>query len=377
MHVTGRWPIAHPADETADGLGAGAPTPAPAAPAADDSMVSLSDHQTDYGPEAQRATTADPDDDATNERDERGQFKTRHRAASQRADANDVPLIAEQTKRIRDAEARLGADIARKEGESERVYTLRRRAELLERQSTAPQATAAAPTPTATPQPAQRPVSQPAQRVAPTFPDYAQAIEIPGYEALTYEQWGEQRTRWLYALLRQDERDADEARRAQDAQESQARDIAERTAAHVQRLAAAKTKYPDWDAVVTNSPVKISGVMQHAMLKSDKSDDIQYFLGKNPTIAAELNAESLDYHASAVAPMRRYLDSLVAGQRSTPPSRTAAGPTGAALALVQPPAPRPPTPVRTGTIAAPDTPPGDDDMSLSAHEKHYAPRRRR
>ena len=95
---------------------------------ADDSLAA---HEAAHGPES----ASDPD--ATDEaRNERGQFKPKRRAQSQRADADDVPAINELTKRLKTIEETHGKDIARKPGESERVYGLRRRAELLERLST-------------------------------------------------------------------------------------------------------------------------------------------------------------------------------------------------------------------------------------------------
>jgi hypothetical protein len=361
------WRIAQPTYEGALGVGAGSPqavdtapldAPAPgdvASASAPAESESLSDHEASFSPDA--AKRADPDD----ERNEQGQFKPRHRAQSQRADADDVPAIAAQTKRIKDAEARLGADIVRQDGESERVYNLRRRAEILERQAQAP---APAKPPAAPIQPPQRPQ----QAIPQTFPAYDAFIAMQGQEEATYEDYVDARADWRYALQRAQERQ-------RDAIETQQRTQAERGAAHQSRVTVARTKYPDFDAVVTND-AHIGPVLIDAILSSEHSADIAYYLGKNPTVRLELNAETPDYSVAAVNTTRRYLDSLVASQRSSSPSRAAAGPTGAALALVTPPAPRPPTPVRTGSIAAPDTPPGDDDMSLSSHEKHYSPRRR-
>ncbi len=356
--------IAFPLYEDAAGIGAGAP--AAAAAVADAPLVeseSLSDHEAAFSPgAAQRAETGD--DDAPTERDTAtGQFKPRHRAASQRADADDVPLIAEQTKRIKDAEARLGADIVKKDGESERVFTLRRRAELLERQ-------AATPTPVAPSQRPQAPQPQPQRQAIPqTFPKYEEFITYQGNESIEYEDYLDIRARWNYAHAREQER-------ASEAQETRQRTDAERSAAHLARVPAAKQKYPDWDTVVT-ADIPLTAVLRDAILASSNSTDIQYHLGKNRAEAADLYAESQDYSPSAVAAMRRYLDSLVASQRSpvTPPS-PAAGPTGAALRLAPLPAPRPPTPVRTSAVTPTDEPPGDD-ASLAAHEKYYAPRRGR
>ena len=153
MPLTGIWRFATPLLDVADAGGAGAPAAVDTPPVESDS---LADHEATYSPDAQREPAADDDT-----RDDTGRFKPRHRAASQRADADDVPLISEHTRRIKDAEAKLGADIARKDGESERVYNLRRRAELLERIATPPTPEPAKAEPRA-PAPPPRPQPRPA-----------------------------------------------------------------------------------------------------------------------------------------------------------------------------------------------------------------------
>jgi hypothetical protein len=334
-----------------------------ASPASDDSG-SLADHEAAHAPGASQP--ADTDEDApaaASDRGDNGQFKPRHRAASQRADADDVPFIAEHTKRIKDAEARLGADIVRKDGESERVYTLRRRAELLERQSTAPTPQQAAPTPTAPPQPARRQSNAPPMQA---FPAYDAFIAIPGLENATYEDYVDARADWRYSIQRHNERE-------QEATETAQRTERERTAKYAAALPATRQKYADFDTVV-RPDLMVNATIVQAIMASEHGPEIAYLLAKDHDLRNGLNADTAEFAVAAVAPMRRYLDSLVAGQRpSTPSTRTAAGPTGAALALAPPPAPRPPTPVRTGTMASADEPPGDDS-SLSAHMKAFGPK---
>lgn len=333
-------------------------------PADDSALFSIADHESSQAPEA-----PEPDDTPApvDERDARGQFKPRHRAASQRADADDVEAINAQTKRIKDAEARLGADIVKQAGESDRVYTLRRRAELLERQAPAPKATATAPPSTATPQPVQRHSAQP---IPETFPAYDAFITIPGCENATYEDYADARADWRYARARESERARDHADKQQ---QTQAEHMSRYTAA----LSAAKAKYADFDTVV-RADLMVNAPIGQAIMASEHGPEIAYLLAKNDALRAELNAEITDVSPATIAATRRYLDSLVAAQRpTTPPTRTAAGSTGAALALAPPPAPRPPTPVRTGSIAVADTPPDDDEMSLDKHEKHFGNARRR
>src|SRR6187551_252169 len=142
--------------DTAADLGAGGAlegtADTPGTPAADDA-VSIADHAARFSPEALEAAAVDgatdadvdngapatPHHSAQQRRDrERGTFaEGRKRARSQNAGADDVETIGELTRRIKAAEEADGADIVRKENESERVYQLRRRAELLERRTAA------------------------------------------------------------------------------------------------------------------------------------------------------------------------------------------------------------------------------------------------
>ncbi len=300
--------------------------------------------------------------DAPERDEETGKFapKGRRRAQSQQADADDVPAINEQTKRLKALEEAHGKDIVRKPGESERVYNLRRRADLIERGYTRPEPQAAAPTP--------QPAPRPSQPLAQSFPAYEAFVAMPGYENATYEDYTDARADWRFAIRREQERQ-------QDAAERQQREFSEKATTHQQRVTAAKKTYADWDSVVSND-LPISRVVHDAVLGSQSSADVQYYLGQHRDMLAQLNAESQDYSPSAVAAMRRYLDSLVAApQRTSPSSRAAAGTTGSALALAPPPAPRPPNPVRTGAVIA-DDPPDDSSQSLAAHEKHFGRSRR-
>ena len=99
---------------------AGAPIEAPPLPAGvpiDDSG-SLADHQQKYHEEP------------AEQRNPRGQFAKRDREST-RATPEDVPKIQELTARARAAEEAIG--IKQEPGESDRVFNIRRRAELAER----------------------------------------------------------------------------------------------------------------------------------------------------------------------------------------------------------------------------------------------------
>lgn len=319
---------------------------------------SLAAHEAAHSPE-RPTDDAEPTDDA---RDTQGRFRPRRRAASQQADPDEVPVINELTKRFKTAVETHGKDITRKPGESERVFELRRRAEVIDRLATAPAPAVQAPAP-APPQPQRQAINLPG-----TFPAFEAFLAIQGNEEATYEDYTDARADWRYQVRREQERQ-------QEAVETHQRTQRERGTAHQARVTTARAKYPDFDAVVTND-ARIGPVLIDAILASEHSAEIAYYLGKHPQVRNELNAETPDYSVAAVNTTRRYLDSLVAGQRTPPPSRAAAGTTGSALALAPPPAPRPPNPVRTGAEAPADSPPDDSSDSLAAHEQFYHRRRR-
>ena len=356
---------------------------APDAPAVE--SESLADHAAAFAPGADAAASRardrdDGDDGEAGGRDDQGRFvnRPRHRAASQRATPDDVGAINALTRTIREHEDALGADIARKDGESDRVYSLRRRAELLERQR--------APTPASLTPPAAAPPSPPvpaasATRVAPNegASGHPPSAEPPrpfmGYEAYlesnpeaTWDDYDEARQSHRYKEMRRVER-------AEEAQQAAARTQQERMQRHVEAFPAARAKYADFDAVAFNTAAPVSAVMLDAMLQSAQSTEIRYFLGKYPAISAELAQDSAAIGPEGASVMRRHLEALVASATSSSSSPAQAAPTGSAAVVPVTPLPKPPNPVRTTGIAAAE-PPGDDDMSVSAHEKHFAPRRR-
>lgn len=319
---------------------------APAAAPVDDSL-SLSDHEAQYGG---ALTDAEPEPgapDTADGRDQRGRYKSK----SSRATAEDVPRIQALTKEKHTLVAERDALKAERDALKSTAPAV----------TPPPQAGTAAPRVQPVPASSQAPQAIPQQ-----FPTYEAFVAIPGYEQATYEDYVDARADWRFALRRAAEREQEAAEKAQ-------RDFHEKASSHLQRVQAARTKYPDFDTVV-NAPdlPPITYVMRDAILASKQSEEIQYYLGTHRDALAELVAESQDYSQSAVASMRRYLETLIT---PSTPARNVAATTGSALALVPPPAPRPPNPVRTGTQAQADAPPGDED-GLAAHEKHYGRKRR-
>lgn len=348
---------------------------ADASPAASDEYQdgSLDAHEQAFSP-TRETETPEP----VKDRDTAGRFQKqpRRRAASQQATPDDVPTINALTARLKAIEETHGKDIARQDGESDRVYGLRRRAELLER-LTKPAPPVVTPPVAATPvAPVQQPVSQQpsvpqARPAAPTFPTWDQWRAMEGNADKDYDDYRDDREEFRYQVRRAIERDEEQQRTTAERRQTQA-------TAHQQRVAEARAKYADWDAVVTPT-LPISRVIFDAVLASDKSADVQYWLGQHRDELAALVSESQEYSSSAVTAMRRYLDARVAAeQRPSPiPARVAAGSTGSAPVRVEKPVPPPPNPVRTGAMTTTDeAPPADDSMSLAAHESFYGKRRR-
>ncbi len=351
------------AETTPEGT-ASLPTSAETAPvsAPADGDGSLSAHEAAHG------ATAPETDEADEARNERGQFvKPKRRAASQQAAADDVPAIHAQTARLKALEETHGKDIARKDGESERVFQLRRRADLLERLNqvaAAPAAQALPSDPRAPQLQTQTPQFQPQ-----VFPEYEEVLQQPGYENLTFNQYLAAQAQFVYRQQR-------EAEKQQEAAEKAASDYQSALTTHQQNLKTEMDATPDWATVVTPD-LPWTRVLDEAVVSATHGAKALYYLGQHRDVLASLVAKSLDYSPAAVSTMRQLLDSFVAMQRpSSSSSLPAAGSTGAALKLAPPPAPKPPTPVRTGTVTDVDEPPGDESQSLSAHEKHFGRRHR-
>lgn len=58
------------------------------------------------------------------------------------------------------------------------------------------------------------------------------------------------------------------------------------------KVADARERMPDFDAVAFNPNIPVTPAMQDAILESDMSADVAYFLGRNPDVAARLTSLS-------------------------------------------------------------------------------------
>lgn len=319
---------------------------------------SLADHEAQF----HQPETAPVDEDAR-VRDDQGRFvkPDRHRAKSQQATPADVETIAQLTRRIKDAEAAAGADIVQQAGESNRVFELRRRAELAERR----RAVAAVPPPTAPPAPpvaVRPPVPPVAEPPAPAIPKKPIAADYPVYEDFieALGAWTADR-RW----------EANEATRQQQAREAQQRADTQRLAASwATRVEAAKAKYPDFQAKALDAPTRIpaGSAIDLFILEDDESGaDVLYHLQTHPDALTALLDKT---------PLQQLKALTLLSQRLISPPRETAGTTGAASAPVAPPVPRPPTPVRTGPMRPADEPPDPETSSLADHERFFPQKRR-
>ncbi len=269
------------------------------------------------------ATTETPDVDGERDPKTGRYLPRRHRAASQEATPADVPRIRELTARLRATEAErdeLRARTGRPQG--------------------APEVSTTPPAPV-----------PPPSKPKPT-PDQ-------------YSDW----TDYNSALIDWNVEQALTAYQAKQQQAEQARiQAAERDrliTSWDQRKAAAKEKYPDFQAVALDADTRIpAGSLIDAWILEHKAGaDVLYALQKDPAELDRLLNLPLFDQAEALA--------LLSQRFNGHPPRTAAAATGSAPAPVVPSVPRPPNPVRTGPIQSGDEPPDETHSSLYDHEKYY------
>jgi len=296
---------------------------------------------------------------AAGERDQKG----RYRAQSQRATVDDVPTISALTKEYHDALTEAGFTVEKKPGESDRVHGVRVRAELakaLRDLKRTPAAPAVLPSP-----------SGPLPSFRPNGGDSG-ANELPGdfpakpkpEDFNDYTDYVENLAEWkANAAYYRNERQREQRTQAQ------------AFATSVQsRYAAAKDRYPDFEAVVlnpqTNSPIPRGSVIERFTFKHATGPDVVYHFFKHPDEVAAIHA--LPDADDQIATL-----SLL-GQRltSTSNTREQAVPTRSAAAPVTTPIVKPPNLVRTGVVKAGDEPPGDD-ASFAEHEKFFGTSKRR
>ena len=338
-------------------------TPEPTAPPVADAPQSIAEH------EAQLTAARDP---------EAPPSQTRHRARGQFAKADDVPVIASLTKELRALESELG--ITQQDGESPRVYALRRQLEIAKQAKASKAAPAPKAEAVAAPAPVRIPPASPQPAVASaavpdkfTFQPYDQYLQA--HPEADYDAWQDAKldahADWREAKREQTARQA-EAKAAQDA-EAHAYDTRMKAdmATYANRVTEFMKTQPDFQALI--KPVfdqyPISDLALAALIRDDNGPQAVLYLARHPEVLDEIQLLS---DGKAVT------DTTVAQVQRLLKTRMQAVGTGSAAApsLASPSVPRPPNPVRTGPQAPGETVPGDGH-SLADHERAWAPAKRR
>ena len=335
-------------------------------PVAKEDSGSLRDHEAEFGkPSAREAIQAEApepkDDDAEPFNAPNAPKPAKYRAKSQQAKPEDVKTIDELTRRLRKAEEEAGFSIERQDGESERVFSLRRRAEQAEMLRDAKKAISAKPEPIAAPAP--RPAPSDFAEAEPTIEQFAATADPYTAYTRALGAWDRRKEAWdqQQAALKT-------SITADQAVAKQRREAA--YASHGQRVHEFRAKTADYDTVIQSaSEIPTSMLTETAIVNHPKSAQMAYALAKDPALATEL------FFATLNSPVDR---TTVALQQRLLETRLSAALTGSAAPVSVVPPPRPPNPVRTGAMRTVEAEPDDDTGSLSDHEKHYYnPRRRR
>lgn len=300
----------------------------------EENAPSIADHAAQFGPDAP-APAADtiPANETPAQKQEReqrrdkstGQYqpgKTRHRARSQQASAEDVPRIQALTARAKAAEERA----ASLEAENAKYK-------------------APTPAPQAQPAPVSRAVDDEPQDTDPAYAD-------------NYGKFLEDRARWAA----RDEFSKAQRQQYEHAQQQQ------RVNTFGQRMAAAQAKYPDFQAVaLTPVPWQPGSLVDKFIWEDDNGPDILYHLQSHSDERDALGRMTTELAAW------KFLSLL--SQRLASPNPSAADPNGAAPRAIVNLPPRPPTPLRTeaqsGSTAAP---PMDGSLSIAEHAKRFGRR---
>jgi hypothetical protein len=290
----------------------------------------------------------------------------RRRAKSHQADAEDVPEIAALTKQLREAEDAI--KIERKDGESDRVFQLRKRAEIAKRAAQPPVVERPAP------------AAQPAAAIAAppsAFTEKEPTIDQFASEADPY-------TAWQRALGRYDRKkeafDASQetAKASYQAQERRFNEeINQGIQAHAARAVALAQSRPDvkalFDAEAAKPPqdqIQLTLAVRGAIEFHERGPEMVVALLQNPELADELfllttgRAVGDPRTDSLVATVRRRLLQRISGAGSGSP------------APPRPfkPAPRPPNPERTVPQTPRESSPTDAPGSLAEHRRQFPTR---
>ena len=260
------------------------------------------------------------------------QPKKRHRSFKNQARPEDVPRIKELTGKIRELEEKLATVQPKPEPKPE-PYT-----------------------PPIAPNPSKFEDKEPEL----TDEKYASASD-------PYSAWQRDLARW------DRKKEAFEASQQQATQQTEAQtkafaaQIEHRAQTYAQKRDAYLTQHPDRRPVFEKMPNVENPLLVESVWAVEDGPDVVYHLLTQPGLMHELHLLTSGKPVSGfnVAATTEWLR-----------SRLQAGPTGAAVRESPPPAPRPPTPVRTRPMPPPEGPPGDNS-SLEEHARYFKTATRR
>lgn len=296
--------------------------------------------KTSEGEKAALADKAAHHSEAQRREKETGKFepgKVRHRARSQQAGPEDVPRIAALTARAKGAEERLDA--------------ANRELEALRRQHASP----------AQIDRAERRVEQAEVKIAPVVDesDPEPKEDDPKYGG-DYGKYLVDNARWAA----RDERRQWDAKQAREAESTRQRETEQATIRTFgERIAAAKTKYADFETVAFGpSPIPVGSPTDAFIMEDDNGADVLY----------HLHSHLDELQKVLQMPVLQQLKHLALLSQRFDTKPETAGLTGAATRPVQVKlAPRPATPVRTEAHSVSGPPPTDGTLSVLGHAKAF------
>lgn len=321
--------------------------------------VSLNDHAAEFpAPKRTIPSAAPVHDDGS--RDESGRFKPQKRAVTQRAGADDVNEINALTKDYHDNLTGLDLGVTQKDGESNRVFELRKRAALAKAYKEAKSSAAA---------PSTRQSSPAVQvRAQPSVPNGADSghLELPAdFPKPPTERDFPDVFELLKATARWETKA--EMKREQMARDRQGA-IERRHTGLQTKFEEARKTYQDFDSTigVPQSPIPQGSLIDEWVWEHPKGAHIAYHFFKHPDeIGGILQLPPLQ-QVEALS----LLTQRLTAQQTDEPRPQAALPTRSAAAPIDKPAPPPPNLVRSGPTRGGDEPPADG-ASLASHESYY------
>lgn len=249
----------------------------------------------------------------------------RHRAHSQQARPDDVPRIAELTKKLRETEAERDA-------------------------LKAPKVEPAAAAPVA----ARTPVAEPPRVIAADKdPEPTEALDpSTGKPYEDFTKFTRDSARWA---AREEMRTARKAHEDATANETASQEHARLATAWTSNVEAAKALHKDFESVAYGPSEIPSGSLVDRWIREHPAGPlVLYSLKKNPT----------ELRAMLALPLFEQTEALSLLSQRLKPRSVAAVSTGAAPVMDTKPVPRPPTPVRTGPMRTEPAVPDTEELSL-------------